>query len=134
MHFDTGTILAIIFLALLAALWIYGKVRRHKAHSWPTAEGRVESCESKYETTGFDPNTHITTRKWVVRMKYSYLVEGKTYSGSYLRQFNRQEKAEEWMSDFNVAQALIIRYHPKTHSSSELFEKEQPGRELKTAV
>jgi hypothetical protein len=134
MHFDTGGILAAIFLALVAVVWIYGKVRRHKAHSWPTAEGKVESCQAKYEATGFDSNTHITTKKWVVRMKYSYQVEGTTHSGNYLRQFNRQEKAEEWMVDFKVGQPLIIRYQPKNHLSSELFEKEQPAKELRPAV
>src|SRR5579859_1000612 len=121
MHFDTGTMLAIIFLALVATGWIYSKIRRHQAHSWPSADGKVESCEAKWESTGYDPNTHITSHKWVVRMKYSYAVEGKTYSGNYRRNFNQEEDAQEWMVDFKTGQALIIRYHPKTHSSSELF-------------
>lgn len=132
-HFDSGTILAIIFLAIVAVAWIYSKVRRHQALSWPTADGRVESCEAKFESTGYDPETHITTKKWVVRMKYSYAVEGTTYSGNFRRNFNQQEDAEEWMVDFKAGQPLIIRYSPKNHSSSELFEKEQPEKALRQA-
>lgn len=132
-HLDIGTILAIIFLTLVAVAWIYSKIRRHQAHSWPTADGKVESCEMKFESTGYDPETHISTKKWVVRMKYSYIVEGTAHSGQARRSFNGQEDAEEWAVDFKPGQALIIRYSPKKHSSSELFEKEQPGKALKQA-
>jgi Protein of unknown function (DUF3592) len=132
-HFDSGTILAIVFLALVAIAWIYSKVRRHQAHSWPAADGKVESCEAKFESTGYDPETHITTKKWVARMKYSYAVEGATHSGNYRRNFNEEEDAQEWMVDYKAGQALIIRYHPKNHASSEFFEKEQPWQALKAA-
>lgn len=132
-HLDTGTIVAVIFLVLVGALWIYSKVRRHQARSWPTANGKVESCETKYETTGYDPETHISTKKWVVRMNYSYTVEGTTHSGQARRSFNGQEDAEEWEVDFKPGQALIIRYSAKKHSSSELFEEDQAGKGLKAA-
>lgn len=133
MHYDVGTILAIIVLVLFAIAWIYNKVRRHQAHSWPTAEGKAESCEAKYEATYYDVNTHVTTKKWVVRMKYSYAVEGTIYSGNYRRDFNEEEDAQQWMVDYKAGQALMIRYHPKHHASAELFEKEQPWQALKAA-
>jgi hypothetical protein len=83
--------------------------------------------------TGMDPNTHIETKAWVVRMNYSYTLEGTTYSGRVRHNFNSSDRADDWMSDFPEGRALIIRYNPKKASDSEVFEKEQPEMTFKQA-
>jgi|SRR5579864_578471 len=131
---DTFSLVAaLIALGLGLALWIYTKIKRHRAHIWPTVEGKVVSSEVKYEMTGMDPNTHIETKAWVVRMNYSYTLEGTTYSGRVRHNFSSRDRADDWISDFPEGRALIIRYNPKKHSDSELFEREQPEKALRQA-
>lgn len=115
---QSGIFVLFIFLAFLIERgWQW--LRRRRARSWTAADGHVHTADWRQPRTG-------TKRYFVGSLSYSYLVDGRFYSGYHRRSFSRADAASDWSRRMKGA-SIQVRYHPQSPSRSLLLEDEQPS-------
>ena len=125
-----------IGFVLLGLLWTAGFAFAHfravakarAAESWPTAMGKILSCEVvEEESTDRDGGT-TTWYNPVVR--YSYSAGGRQLEGSRLRFGNyrsgTRKKAEAAMAPYRVGSNPAVRYNPEKPEEC-VLETRKPG-------
>jgi hypothetical protein len=111
-----------VWAAFILAGWFvpaWRWVRRQRAGSWPTAEGRIESVEV------FMPNFSLTTKRgyFVAELGYSYSVAGNPYSGRYKQDFPAEYEGEEFVRDLR-GKAVAVHYNSNHPATSALIESD----------
>jgi hypothetical protein len=116
---DFWLALSLIGAAGLIGYWLFQRVRRRRARTWPTETGRVNSTAIRLETRGDNQSVHVA------EVSYSYAVGGQSYSGQLRRTFLLIGRAEKWISRYPQGAPVRIRYNPQNAGDSLLFEDEQ---------
>ena len=106
--------LSILALSRPALQWVKGL----PAQSWPTIQGSVGSA-TVCRQDGVIPS-HL------VRVLYTYIVNGEYYSGLYERTFLRKNSAESFASGLK-GQLALVRYQPNLPERSTLLKRDQYG-------
>lgn len=123
-------------LLLVGILWVAGFGYAHfravakakAAESWPTAMGRVVSCEViEEESRDREGNTTTWYNPVVI---YSYSVGGSPLTGRRLRFGNyratTRKKAEAMLAPYAVGSSPAVRYNPERHDEC-VLETRRPG-------
>jgi Protein of unknown function (DUF3592) len=116
-------IVSILFLATAAALWVRKRIKLRHARDWPTETGRVDSSSVHLETAGGQPGAAA----FYAQVKYSYAVQGQSFSGALRRKFMLKGRADKWIGRYTNGVPLTVRYNPADPKDSVLFEDEQAG-------
>jgi hypothetical protein len=114
-------LISIGVLAVMAIFWLRQVLKRRRARTWPTGQGRVDSTAVGLVGSGTQQS------KFVAEVRYSYTVEGRNYSGVLRRSFMRKGSADKWIGDYPNGRTLIVRYNSNKARDSVLFEREQAG-------
>jgi hypothetical protein len=94
-------------------------IRNHRADSWPMINGNI--------TTGEVTTIHGRFFDYALgKLGYSYEVNGDYYSGYFIRQYNDEQKAWNFV-DAKNDKPVLIRYKPGTPQVSVFREEDQPG-------
>ncbi len=112
---NTPPIATLVWCGLIAVLlarsiWVSVRalLRARVAESWPTAEGRIETC---YVTTVSGGETNPT--RYYPVLQYSYVVKSERYSGSFsLAEWNRDQDAAGEVGRGWVGDRIRVRYRP----------------------
>ncbi len=113
---QSGIFVLFIFLAILIERgWQW--LRRRRAQSWPTAQGRIHSADWHQPRTG-------TNRYFLANVSYYYFVDGHFYSGYLRRAFTKADEAGDWVKCMHGA-AITVRYSPRSAGNSLLLEADQ---------
>lgn len=113
----------LISIAVIAAVAVYliGRaMKRSQARTWPMEQGRVESTAVRLEGSS-------TQQAYYAEVRYSYTVQGQSYSGQLRRRFMRKGSADKWIAGYAQGRPLTVRYNSKNARHSMLFEREQAG-------
>ncbi|HEX2763370.1 MAG TPA: DUF3592 domain-containing protein [Allosphingosinicella sp.] len=125
-----------LLLFAIGILWVAGFGYAHfravgkakSAETWPTAMGRVVSCEVVEEESR-DREGHTTTWYNPV-VSYSYSVGGQERTGRRLRFGNyrsgSRRKAEAMMAPYAVGSSPTVRYNPERPEEC-VLETRKPG-------
>jgi hypothetical protein len=121
--------ISFILVAAFVVFWLLKRVKLRRAKSWPTEVGRVESTAVVLKSGGGQAGAAA----YFAELKYSYTVQGHTYSGGLSRRFILRGRADKWIRRYTTHQPLSIRYNPAKANDSVLFDREQlienePGR------
>ena len=109
---------SIVVLACFAAGWIYRRVRRSRARTWPQREGRITSTDVRLEGSGGQ-------QAYIADIRYSYTVDGAAYNGHLRRRFLLHNSAHKWVDGYSNRHSVMLRYNPQDVSDSMLLETEQ---------
>ncbi|HYA25500.1 MAG TPA: DUF3592 domain-containing protein [Terriglobales bacterium] len=112
-----------VVLALIpaaGAAWAWFKVRH--AHSWPSAQGTIQSTKVQRAT---DNNI----LPWDAMLTYSYTVNGEYYSGYYRMRARSERRAEEKIAGWKD-RMVVVRYSSDKPDMSVLLKSDQPGGQL----
>ena len=106
----------IAFGAVFAAPGIYYALRATRLRTWPSAPGRIVSCELTWDTGG----QHIQLRP---KVRYAYAVQGKSYEGTQLTMADWLYttgivQARSYARRFPVGKDVSVYYEPENHSKS----------------
>jgi Protein of unknown function (DUF3592) len=113
---QSGIFVLFIFLAILAERgWQW--LRRRRAQSWPSAQGRVHSADWHQPRTG-------TNRYFLADISYYYFVEGHFYSGYLRRSFSTASAASEWVKTMHGS-AVVVRFNPQIAGTSLVLDSDQ---------
>ena len=113
--------LSLIGAAGFAAYWLFQRVRRRRARTWPRETGRVNSTTIRLERRGDYQSVHVA------EVSYSYAIGAQSYSGQLRRTFLLRGRAEKWIDGYREGAPVSIRYNAKDARDSLLFEDEQVG-------
>ena len=109
----------ILLASPFVAWWMWLRFKSHRAGSWPTAPGRIESGEvSVVRGKGGKSATAI--------LRYSYQASGEYYAGNHKEHFNDEQKAWDYV-DAAKGRAVQVRHHPKRPEKSMLRAEDQTG-------
>lgn len=123
-------------LALVGFLWMAGFGYAHfravskasAAETWPTAFGRIVSCEVVEEHSRSRQGHRTTWYNPVVT--YGYSVGGQALSGRRLRfgsyRAASRKKAEAMMAPYAPGSTAMVRYNPERHDEC-VLETKRPG-------
>ena len=109
-----GVLLTII--ALLRPVW--QRIKSLRARGWLTIQGWVGA-------TTVSPQ-HGLIRSYLVRVAYTYILNGEYYSGFYERTFLRKSSADAFASSVK-GQMAFVRYEPDAPARSTLLAQDQHG-------
>jgi hypothetical protein len=118
------SILCILAGVVVFGRWILQRRKYRLAASWPVELGRLESSRVVLSTSGGQPGVAAA---YYAELKYSYAVQGTSYSGLARRRFIRKESAESWVQRFTTSNMLTVRYSPDAPADSVLREEDQTG-------
>ena len=98
-------------------------LRRNRATSWPSSEGRIELVDvDKKKWFSQYMSFRGRTAKYIAELGYSYSVAGATYTGAYERDFEVEEEAWEFARDLKGG-VVTVQYNPMKPSVSILSEQ-----------
>jgi hypothetical protein len=115
--------ITVLFLATATMLWLLKRAKLRRAHSWPTEVGRVESSAVMLSSGGGQPGAAA----YYAELKYSYTVQGQTYSGGLRRRFILKGRADKWIGRYVNANPLTVRYNANNVNDSVLLESDHAG-------
>jgi hypothetical protein len=104
-HDNIWLAMSLIALGALVGLWVRKRIRRHRARSWPSAWGRVDSTSVELEGSGTE--------------------HAKFYGGKLCRNFMLDSRANKWVASYPKDRTISVRYDPAREHHSVLFEDEQ---------
>ena len=99
--------ISFILVAAFVVFWLLKRAKLRRARSWPSEVGRVESTAVVLRSGGGQPGAAA----YYAELKYSYTVQGQTYSGGLSRRFILKGRADKWIGKYTNHQALSIRSH-----------------------
>ena len=98
---------------------LWRRIQRHRAATWPLADGRIESVHVTPAPGWLRASRRATSD--VAEIGYSYSVEGMIYRGVYRRDFPSAGAAQEFIRDL-YHQPVAVHYNPARPSSSAISE------------
>jgi len=110
--------ITVLTLATLTAFWLMRRAKMRRARNWPTEVGRVESTDVVLKSDG-GQSAHYA------ELKYSYTVQGHTYSGAMRRRFILKGRADKWIAGFADSKALTVKYNPEKAKDSVLLDSDR---------
>ena len=111
--------ISVIFLVVLAVLWVLKRIKLRRARTRPAERDRVDSAVLRLESRSPQQSA------WVAEVNYSYAVRGTSCSGRLRRQFMRKKSAEKWIGSYRSDLPLTPRYNPAKPRDSVLFDNDQ---------
>lgn len=103
-------------------LWRW--LRRQQAHSWPSANGRIESTSVEKKRQFFPFNSSRNgSLPYVADLAYSYSVAGEMYATHYRKEFPTRAEAEEFIRDLEHRPVTVV-YNPQNPHKSTLLDEE----------
>lgn len=108
-----------VWLAILAAGWLkplWQKLQRSRAAGWPITSGQVQS------TAVNESKRRRGKPAYIADLDYSYVVAGKTETGSYRREFISEDEALEFVRDLR-GKPVTVHYKTDKPSVSLLSEE-----------
>ena len=99
-------------------LWVSHELAKARAsRSWPTVEGKISTSyvEERRRTGGRDSPSYLV---YIVHIRYSYEVDGKTYSSDRIhffrgrRQYRVKDTAEGLVDRYSLGKQVTVYHHP----------------------
>jgi hypothetical protein len=115
--------ISIVVVATAAVFWLLKRMKLRRARSWPSEVGRVESSSVRLESGGGQPGSAA----YYAELKYSYTVQGRSYSGGLRRRFILKGRADKWIGKYSSGNPLTVRYNANKVEDSLLLESDQAG-------
>jgi hypothetical protein len=109
----------IVFGAIVCALMLWQRLKRHRARHWPTATGHVETTRVFLQGRGADQS------RWVAEVNYLYEAQEAPHLGRLTRDYFLPGRAEKWIARYPHGRVLTIRVNPARVADSVLIEDEQ---------
>lgn len=124
-----GGFLALVFGGI--GVWAVVQARRgqqkaHAAQGWPSAPGAiVEARVSRNSHEDSDGDTHYS---YSPRLKYTYTVQGQTYTGSQItfgfqKSYNSESSAAAVLQRYPVGGQVMVIYDPHNPAEAALERK-----------
>ncbi len=110
--------ISFVVVAAFVVFWLLKRAKRRRAQSWPTEVGHVESTAVVLKSGGGQPGAAA----YYAELKYSYTVEGQTYSGGLSRRFILKGRADKWIAQYGNSDPLTVRYNPAKAKDSVLLD------------
>jgi len=110
--------ISFVVVAAFVVFWLLKRAKLRRAHHWPTEVGHVESTAVVLKSGGGQPGAAA----YYAELKYSYTVEGQTYSGGLSRRFILKGRADKWIAKYGNSDPLTIRYNPAKAKDSVLLD------------
>ena len=106
------------FVGAVVVFWLLKRAKLRRAHNWPTEVGHVESTAVVLKSGGGQPGAAA----YYAELKYSYTVQGQTYSGGLSRRFILKGRADKWIAKYANGEPLTVRYNPGKAKDSVLLD------------
>jgi len=114
-----------VWLLLFAGGWIkqfYDAQRRKKAADWPTVTGRIDAAEIPPQKKVLGISLSPANRRpCPAELRYSYSVDGQSYSGKLNQNLPNSAAAQEFIRDLN-GMPVTVHYDPHRASISRLLD------------
>jgi len=110
--------ISFVVVAAFVVFWLLKRAKLRRSQSWPTEVGRVESTAVVLKSGGGQPGAAA----YYAELKYSYTVQGQTYSGWLSRRFILKGRAEKWIARYGNNDPLTVRYNPAKARDSVLLD------------
>ena len=112
----------ILFLLIGSAKPVWRWLQRRRAQSWPTVQGRIESVDVHEKKSFLISSTPKgRTAAYVAELNYSYTIDGKYWSGQYVKEFGGEDEAREFVRDLQ-GNPVAVAYNPQDPKGSTLSE------------
>lgn len=114
-----------VWLAFTAAGFatpLWQRLKRHRAQSWSSAQGQIESVDAKQPRVlfFFTPSKDRSATH-VAELNYSYSVAGSAFVGHYKREFPTEWDARDFLRDLK-GKSVTVLVNPDKPSLSTLSE------------
>lgn len=114
-----------VWLALTAAGFVkplWRRLKRSRAQNWSSAPGRIELVDARQpKVLFFFVPSKDSSANHLAELKYSYSLEGNSFTGRYEREFPTEWEAWEFLRDLQ-GKSVTVSVNPLNPSSSTLSE------------